>query len=151
MICYYVQKFIASLDADLLKLSAAGVGTNNRSVIEILCCRTKSEMEDIDFIYRSRFQKSLYDFISSEISGDELSQFLTYMQMSESELDAFLLRKAFSGMGCDTNAVIEIMCTRDFARLQGAKYEYMSISCINKVMSCFFLIGITIKVIIKKT
>lgn len=47
-----VKLYIASLDADLLKLATRGIGTDERLVVEVLCSRTKLQIDQIDLIYR---------------------------------------------------------------------------------------------------
>jgi hypothetical protein len=114
------QDSIASLDADLLKIATNGWGTDERLVVSILCSRTKAQLDAIDLIYRERFHQTLREYIEKEMGGD-LSEMLSYTQMKEDELDAFLLRKAFQGVGCNKELVVEIVCTRSAARLQNAR------------------------------
>lgn len=118
-----IKHFIASLDADLLYIAGKGIGTDESVVISILCARTKAQLDAIDLIYRERYHQSLKDFISSELSGD-LGELLSYTQLSEVEFDAAILHKAFTGIGCDKELVIEVACTRSAARLQAAKEYY---------------------------
>lgn len=115
-----MQNFIASFDADLLKLAARGVGTDERLVVSILCARTKSQLDAIDMIYRERYKKTLREYIEREMGGD-LEDMLVYTQMSEAEFDTAILRKAFSGLGCDKEAIVEVVCTRSARRLQEAR------------------------------
>ncbi len=89
-------------------------------MIGILCARSKSQLEAIDCIYRERYHQSLKDFIGGELSGD-LGELLGYTQMSEVEFDAAVLHKAFTGIGCDKDLVVEVALTRSAARLQAVK------------------------------
>jgi hypothetical protein len=103
-----------------LKLATRGIGTDERMVVSILCARTKSQLDAIDLIYRERYHVTLREYIEGELSGD-LEEFLVYTQMSEAEFDAHVLRKAFTGIGCDKDAIVEVICTRSARRLQEAR------------------------------
>lgn len=89
-------------------------------VVQILCARTKDQMDRIDNIYREKHGRTLKEYINREMGGN-LARFLSYMQMSEAEFDAHTLKDAFSGIGCDKKVVLEVLCTRPFERLLAAK------------------------------
>ena len=76
-------------------------------------------MDDIDATMRREDNCTLKQFIESEISGD-LGKFLGYTQMTTDEFDGYLLHKAFSGISCDQDLIIELMTTRNYQRLREA-------------------------------
>ena len=104
-----------------MKKATRGLGTDERAVVNIMCCRTKDQLESIDMLYRQRYGRTLQEYCERELSGD-LREFLVYTQMDEDECDAHLLRSAFSGMGCDKNLVVEIVVGRSSPRLAAARF-----------------------------
>ena len=93
-----IKLAVASFDADLLHRAKKGIGTDERLVVDVLCLRTKSQMDAIDVVYRQRYGKTLKQFIEKEMGGN-LERFLSYMQMEEAEFDSYVLKKAFDGFG----------------------------------------------------
>jgi hypothetical protein len=93
---------------------------DEKMIIDILCNRTKSQMDAIDNCLRKRHNVTLQDYITSELSGN-LSKFLSYSQMTNAEFDALMIHEAFSGFGSDKRMVIMIVCSRDYERLKAAK------------------------------
>jgi hypothetical protein len=120
-----VKQSIAELDTEMLIYAAKGLGTDERLVVQILCARTKDQLDSIDQIFIKRHNRTLKDYIQREMGGN-LELFLTYCQLAEDEFDALMLKKAFSGLGCDKTLVLEIICTRPFERLQATKEYYES-------------------------
>ncbi len=115
-----VKLSVAELDAELLIYAAKGLGTDERLVVQILCARTKEQLDGIDQVMLVKHNRSLKPYIEKEMGGD-LERFLTYCQLSEEEFDAALLKKAFSGLGCDKSLVLEVICTRPYQRLLAAR------------------------------
>lgn len=117
------KECIASLDCDLLKKAAKGIGTDERMVVSILCTRTKAQLDAVDLMYRERYGCSLRQYCEDELSGD-LEEFLVYTQMEEDECDAHMLREAFEGIGCNENIVVEVCVGRTSERLAAAREYY---------------------------
>jgi hypothetical protein len=118
-----MKDWTASLDADLLKRAAKGLGTDERMVVSILCSRTKAQIDRIDLVFRQRYNRTLKQYIEKEMGGN-LKTFLSYSQMAEDEFDALILHDAFAGIGCNKGVVMEVLTTRNFARLQAARAYY---------------------------
>jgi hypothetical protein len=118
-----VKQSVAELDAAMLIYAAKGIGTDERLVVQILCARTKEQLDAIDQIFVHQHGRSLKDYIKREMGGN-LELFLTYCQLAEDEFDALMLKNAFSGLGCDKNVVLEVICTRPYERLQATKAYY---------------------------
>ena len=111
---------MASLDADLLKKATVGLGTDERMVVNIMCSRTKAQLDAVDMIYRERYHSSLREYCERELGGD-LEEFLVYTQMDEDEADAHIIHKAFAGIGHDAKVVLEVFVGRTSKRLQEAR------------------------------
>jgi hypothetical protein len=115
---------IAELDAHLLHSAEGSFSTDTSTVVQILCRRTKSQLEAIDLKYREMYDgTTLHDFCKSSLSGD-FEQFAVYTQMSEAEFDTHIMLKAFSGMGCNKAKVIEILTTRHYGRIQEMRVRF---------------------------
>eukprot|EP00604_Paraphysomonas_vestita_P002730 CAMPEP_0174818444 /NCGR_PEP_ID=MMETSP1107-20130205/1112_1 /TAXON_ID=36770 /ORGANISM="Paraphysomonas vestita, Strain GFlagA" /LENGTH=757 /DNA_ID=CAMNT_0016030273 /DNA_START=360 /DNA_END=2633 /DNA_ORIENTATION=+ len=118
-----VKQSVAELDVEMLIYAAKGLGTDERLVVQILCARTKDQLDAIDQVFLSKHNRTLKQYIKKEMGGN-LELFLTYCQLAEDEFDALMLKEAFSGFGSDKNVILEIICTRSYERLQAAKSYY---------------------------
>jgi annexin A7/11 len=118
-----VKQSVAELDTEMLLYAAKGIGTDERLVVQILCARTKEQLDAIDQVFIQKHNRTLKEYIKKEMGGN-LELFLTYCQLAEDEFDALLLKKAFSGLGCDKTVVLEVICTRPFERLEATKAYY---------------------------
>jgi hypothetical protein len=94
--------------------------SDERMVVQVLCSRTKAQLEAIDQAYRRKYSKTLKEYCEAEMGGN-LSQFLAFTQMSEAEFDSYVLMDAFSGIGCDKAVVVEVLVTRSFDRIRAAR------------------------------
>ncbi|CAN0292465.1 unnamed protein product, partial [Laminaria digitata] len=45
--------------AATVKEACSGLGTDNKQLIEVLCSRTKTQLERIDQAYRTKYEKTL--------------------------------------------------------------------------------------------
>ncbi|KAL1786323.1 annexin A2 [Sigmodon hispidus] len=60
----------AQYDASELKASMKGLGTDEDSLIEIMCSRTNQELQEINRMYREMYKTELEKDIISDTSGD---------------------------------------------------------------------------------
>lgn len=93
---------------------------DERLVVSTLCSRTKSQLDAVDLKMRAKYNRTLREYIEKEMGGN-LAEFLTFMQYGEAEFDAHLLKNAFSGLGCEKDLVVEVLCTRSYKRLLAAR------------------------------
>lgn len=117
-----IRNHVAAVDFSVLQKAGKGLGTNERDVIQVICHRTKDQLDLVDDLFRAK-GSSLKQFIVDELDGN-LEDFLEYTQMEEDEFDAIMLYEAFKGLGCDEKAVVEVLTTRSFKRLHNAKVYY---------------------------
>ena len=89
-------------------------------VVNVLCKRTKSQLDAIDMAFREKYNCTLREYVKKEM-GSSLAQFLVYIQMSEAEFDCHIMEKAFAGLGCDSHVLVEMLTTRSWRRLQAAR------------------------------
>lgn len=93
---------------------------DERTVVQVLCSRTKKQLDAIDQAYRKKYGPTLKEYCESEMGGN-LAQFLAFTQMSEAEFDSYILMDAFSGLGCDKAVVVEVLVTRSYDRIKQAR------------------------------
>ena len=60
----------AEYDAECLRKSVKGMGTDDNALIEILCSRTNEELNDAKAAYKKLFNRDLEADIKSDTSGD---------------------------------------------------------------------------------
>ena len=89
----------------------AGLGTNEKELIEVMGHRSPKQRAIITKKYKAMFGKELTSKFDSELSG-KFHQCMTALCRTPSEFDAIELRKAMRGAGTDEEVLIEILCTR---------------------------------------
>lgn len=47
-----------------MKEACSGLGTDNERLIEVLCSRTKTQLERIDQAYRTKYEKTLWEKVT---------------------------------------------------------------------------------------
>lgn len=130
----------AEYDAAELKASMKGLGTDEETLIELVCSRTNDEMLTIKKVYRDMFKKELDKDVAGDTSGnftklllalvqtkrDEPSNVVDYEKIDEDAralYDAGVKRK-----GTDVATWITIMSQRSVPHLQRVFDRYKSYS-----------------------
>nr|XP_061796079.1 annexin A2-like isoform X1 [Nerophis lumbriciformis] len=123
-----------------LKAAVKGLGTDEETLIEIVCSRNRQEMNDIQKVYRELFKKELEKDIAGDTSGDFAKLLLALVQTerdrpsnvvdyekinhdAKSLYDAGVNRK-----GTDVDVWISILTQRSAAHLQRVFDRYNSYS-----------------------
>lgn len=77
-------QFIAARDAELVSLACDGMGTDDDLLIEVLCHRTREQLQLADECFRktSKGNKTIRERIKSETSGN-YGQFLAAIVQAE--------------------------------------------------------------------
>ncbi|CAN0447074.1 unnamed protein product [Pylaiella littoralis] len=115
-----MKQFIARVDAQQIRRSCKGIGTNEGRIVNIMCTRTKSQVERIDQAYREMFDMTLREQLKSDLSGD-FKTFMVFTQMETQEFDALLMRQAMAGIGTDEDIMIMLLTTRDNEAISAAQ------------------------------
>uniref|UniRef100_A0AAX7UG22 Annexin n=1 Tax=Astatotilapia calliptera TaxID=8154 RepID=A0AAX7UG22_ASTCA len=125
-----LMKSTAQYDASELKASMKGLGTDEETLIEIVCSRNNEELAEIKRVYRDMFKKDLEKDVAGDTSGnfaklllalvqtrrDEPSNVVDYEKIDE---DARALYEAgVKRKGTDVVTWIEIMSQRSVPHLQ---------------------------------
>lgn len=118
-----VENFNPASDCERLHKAMKGLGTDEKTIIEIIGNRSNSQRQELKKSFQQMFGKDLVKEIKSEISGN-FSETIEGLMMSKSEFDAHSFRKAVQGLGTDDSALIELLTTRSNEELQEAKSAY---------------------------
>ncbi|KTG38333.1 hypothetical protein cypCar_00017165 [Cyprinus carpio] len=79
------MKSTAQYDASELKSSMKGLGTDEETLIEMVCSRSKEELMEIKKVYREMFKKELEKDVSGDTSGDFAKLLLALVQAKRDE------------------------------------------------------------------
>lgn len=135
-----LMKSTAEYDASELKASMKGLGTDEETLIEIVCSRSNDEMMAIKRVYKDIFKKELEKDVAGDTSGnfaklllalvetrrDEPSNVIDYVKIDE---DARCLYEAgVKRKGTDVATWISIMSQRSVPHLQKVFERYKSYS-----------------------
>uniref|UniRef100_A0A670YHS3 Annexin n=1 Tax=Pseudonaja textilis TaxID=8673 RepID=A0A670YHS3_PSETE len=129
----------AEFDADELRYSMKGLGTDEDILIEILASRNNNEIRNINIQYQEAFKRDLAKDIASDTSGDFQKALLALAKGDRNENphvneelvdnDARKLYEAGERKkGTDVNTFIEILTTRSSAHLRRVFKRYQSYS-----------------------
>ncbi|KAJ0003650.1 hypothetical protein NQD34_008748 [Periophthalmus magnuspinnatus] len=105
-----------------LQMAMAGVGTDEETLLEILCTRTGSELKEIDEVYKKMFKKDLEKELRSETSGDFAKLVVALLNKRDVAglvyKDVETLVATLNGKKCDATPWIDILTSRDPEHLQ---------------------------------
>lgn len=104
------ENFNAKDDAQDLRKAMKGLGTDEATLIKILCKRSHEQRQEIAKAFRNEFNRDLEKDIKSEISGD-FEKLVLSMFLPIAEFHAKELRDAMAGLGTDEDTLIETLCT----------------------------------------
>lgn len=135
-----LMKSTAQYDASELKSSMKGLGTDEESLIEIVCSRSNDELMEIKKVYKELFKKELEKDVAGDTSGDFAKLLLALVQTKRNEptnivdyelidQDARALYEAgVKRKGTDVATWISIMSERSVPHLQKVFDRYKSYS-----------------------
>ncbi|KAM7015374.1 annexin A2-A-like [Tautogolabrus adspersus] len=135
-----LMKSTSQYDANELKASMKGLGTDEETLIEIVCSRSNEELVDIKKVYKETFKKDLEKDVAGDTSGDFLKLLLALVQTKRDEPsnvvdyekideDARSLYEAgVKRKGTDVATWISIMSQRSVPHLQKVFQRYKSYS-----------------------
>ncbi|CAH1188321.1 unnamed protein product [Phyllotreta striolata] len=95
-------------DAQILKDSLDGLGTNEDSIVEILTKRTNEQRRQIEVAYKTMFGEDLIEDLKGDLGGD-FERVILALLKEPVEYQAEELHHAISGMGTDDPTVVEIL------------------------------------------
>lgn len=135
-----LMKSTAQYDASELKASMKGLGTDEETLIELVCSRNNEELTEIKKVYKDMFKKDLDKDVAGDTSGNFAKLLLALVQTKRDEPtnvidyekiddDARSLYEAgVKRKGTDVATWISIMSTRSVPHLQKVFERYKSYS-----------------------
>ncbi|XP_028257285.1 annexin A2-like [Parambassis ranga] len=135
-----LMKSTAQYDASELRASMKGLGTDEETLIEIVCSRNNDELTEIKRVYREMFKKELDKDVAGDTSGDFAKLLLALVQTKRDDPsnvvdyerideDARSLYEAgVKRKGTDVATWITIMSQRSVPHLQKVFERYKSYS-----------------------
>ncbi|XP_018651723.1 putative annexin [Schistosoma mansoni] len=115
--------FCVERDCERLKKAMAGLGANEKEIIEVMGHRTVDQRVMIVQKYKSMYGKDLFAKFKSELHS-HLEDCVIALCYSPAEFDAIELRRAMRGAGTDEDALIEILCSRTNEQIKRIKDVY---------------------------
>ncbi|CEF66763.1 Annexin family and Annexin repeat-containing protein [Strongyloides ratti] len=110
-------------DAEALRNAMKGFGTNEDSIIRILCKRSNYQRQEIAETYKNHFGRDLISDLKSELRSD-FEDLIVALMIPKVEYDVVELHKAISGLGTDENVLVDILCSRNNEELYKIKTVY---------------------------
>ncbi|KAG5683037.1 hypothetical protein PVAND_012344 [Polypedilum vanderplanki] len=99
-----VENFDASADAAILRKAMKGIGTDEKALISVICCRPNYQLIEIAKAFKTSYGKDLIDNVKSETSNN-FQKVLIALIKPRWEFICEELQKG------DAEALYEIMCT----------------------------------------
>uniref|UniRef100_A0AAY5EZ30 Annexin n=1 Tax=Electrophorus electricus TaxID=8005 RepID=A0AAY5EZ30_ELEEL len=122
-----LMKSTAQYDASEIKASIKGLGTDEESLIEILCSRSNAELIEIKKVYKELFKKDLEKDVAGDTSGEFAK--LSVVDYEKIDEDARALYEAgVKRKGTDVKTWITIFTERSIPHLQKVFERYKSYS-----------------------
>ncbi|XP_078479956.1 annexin A2 isoform X1 [Lampetra planeri] len=135
-----LMKSTAQYDASELKAAMKGLGTDEETLIEIVCSRSNDELHEIKRVYRELFKKELDKDVAGDTSGDFAKLLLALVQTKRDDPSNVVdyqkidedARSLYEGgvkrKGTDVSTWISIMTQRSVPHLQKVFDRYKSYS-----------------------
>jgi len=106
-----------------------GIGTNEDTIIEVICDRTQAELQQINATFKQLFEHDLEEDLRSELSGDLKKLLVARLKAKEEkgELDRdveFLYKAGQGKLGTDEAVFINILASRSKEYLQQLNTAY---------------------------
>ncbi|XP_050385228.1 annexin-like protein RJ4 isoform X1 [Argentina anserina] len=114
--------FCANEDAEALRNSVKGWGTNEKAIISILGHRNAGQRKEIRAAYEQLYQEDLLKRLESELSGDFEKAMYRWI-LDPADRDAVLANVAIK-KPTDYNAIIEISCIHSPEELLAVRRAY---------------------------
>ncbi|KAJ3595949.1 hypothetical protein NHX12_002358 [Muraenolepis orangiensis] len=135
-----LMKSTAQYDAGIIKGSIKGLGTDEETLIEIVCSRSKTELMEIKIAYKALFKKELEKDIQGDTSGDFAKLLLALAQGKRADASSIvdyqmidddaraLYEAGVKRRGTDVASWISILSERSVPHLRKVFQKYKSYS-----------------------
>ena len=92
--------FNPSSDSEKLRKAMKGLGTDEKTIIEILGNRSNDQRQELKIVFKQMHGRDLLEDLRSELSG-HFKDTIEALMMTPIEYDAYSFRKAIKGLGTD--------------------------------------------------
>ena len=90
------ENFDPEQDATFLRKAMKGLGTDESTIIGILCTRNNRQRQEIMSKFKTLYGRDLIEDLKSELSGD-IENFMVGLMRKEAEYDASEIKRAVKG------------------------------------------------------
>ncbi|XP_027892791.1 annexin A2 [Xiphophorus couchianus] len=115
------------LEAQRLKAAMAGLGTDEETLLEILCCRSRKTLQEVAAAYRQMYKKDLEKELKAETSGDFARLVVALLNKAVTagsvQRDVQALAASLSGKKAEAGPWINILTSRDSNHLDKVLME----------------------------
>uniref|UniRef100_A0A7M4FVM9 Annexin n=1 Tax=Crocodylus porosus TaxID=8502 RepID=A0A7M4FVM9_CROPO len=118
--------FNAPRDAEAIRKAIRGIGTDEKTLIDILTERSNIQRQLIAKEYLAASGKDLKDDLKSDLSGN-LERVMVALVTPPAVFDAKQLKKSMKGTGTNENALIEILASRNSKQMKEVSQAYYKI------------------------
>lgn len=101
-----------------------GFGTDETTLIDVLCNRTSDQRQQIALMYKTSYGKDLIKNIESETSGF-FEKILVSLLRRPMMLEAMYLRESIQGFSTNEEHLIDVLCTKTPSEMIELKNTYM--------------------------
>ncbi|OAF65036.1 hypothetical protein A3Q56_07249, partial [Intoshia linei] len=115
--------FNSERDAELLRTSMKGIGTDEKQIINIMGYRSFDQRAEVVEMFKTLFGKDLIKELEGELSGN-FETICTALCLRPAELDAKYIYDSIKGLGTDEDCLTEILCTRTNKQIKVIKEVY---------------------------
>jgi annexin A7/11 len=105
------QPFNPAEDATRLYKAMKGFGTDEVTLIDVLCRRTYPQRQEIAAVFKQSYGKDLLKEVASETSGN-FRHVLRGLILPPMQFEAEEARESIQGLGTNEAALIDIVCTK---------------------------------------
>lgn len=113
----------ATKDVDALRKAMKGLGTDEATLIKILCKADPLYVESLKHTFRQRLGRNLEKDVKSEVSG-KLEKVLLACLRGPLLQDVYAVRTAVKGLGTNEDLLNDVLCGRSNADLRVIKQIY---------------------------
>ncbi|XP_065807849.1 annexin A3a isoform X2 [Labrus bergylta] len=117
--------FDAGDDAEALKKAMEGIGTNEKTLIDILTRRTNAQRQLISEAYEATTGTALVDDLKGETGGD-FEDLLVALATPPAVYDCHEVMRAMKGGGTVESVLIEIFASRSNEQIQALNEAYLT-------------------------
>ncbi|KAJ8354699.1 hypothetical protein SKAU_G00222660 [Synaphobranchus kaupii] len=128
----------AQFDAHRLRQAMEGMGTDEETLLEVLCTRSAQQLRDITVAYKQEFGRYLENDLISESSKDFSRLLLSILKKEQENMQGIIeyqlidrdfttLTEALSGKKADSTPWIRVLTTRDSVHLDRVLSRWESV------------------------